>query len=78
MVSLGLQKQARGLAKLALGAMNIDVKVKDALSDPNQILGRVLGTQLQAKDVQLTGLGLHFNEKNLAVSLTGHPVQVNK
>jgi len=48
-----------------LGTMNIDRKVRDALSDPNQTLGRVLGMQLQPKGVQLTGLGLHFNEKNL-------------
>ncbi len=68
---LGIQQEAGFAAKLALKAVNIEGKARKALEDPNQALGLALGSQLEPRGVKLTGLGLHFNERTLAVNLRG-------
>jgi hypothetical protein len=72
---LDIQQEAGFAAKLALKAVNIEGKAREALQNPNQALGLALGSQLAPRGVQLTGLGLHFNERSLAVSLKGRPMQ---
>lgn len=71
---LNIQQEAGFAAKMALKAVNIEGKAKQALKDPNQALGLALGSQLKPRGVKLTGLGLHFNDRTLAVSLTGQPL----
>jgi len=69
--SLDIQTEAGFAAKLALKAVNIEGKAREALRDPNQALGLALGSQLEPRGVKLTELRLHFNESTLAVSLRG-------
>lgn len=68
---LTIQQEARFAAKMALKAVNIEGKAREALKDPNRALGLALGSQLEPRGVRLTGLGLHFNERTLAISLRG-------
>jgi hypothetical protein len=71
LAGLDIQQEAGFAAKLALKAVNIEGKAREALRDPNRALELALGSQLKSRGVNLTGLGLHFNESTLAVSLRG-------
>jgi len=75
---LNIQTEAGFAAKMALKAVNLEGKAKEALQDPNQALGLALASQLEPRGVKLTGVGLHFNETNLAVSLTGTSIVVRR
>lgn len=71
---LNIQQEAGFAAKMALKAFNIEGKAREALRDPNQALGLTLGSQLEPRGVKLTEIGLHFNDRTLAVSLKGQPL----
>lgn len=73
LAGLDIQQEAGFAARLALKAVNIEGKAREALRDPNRALGLALGSQLEPRGVKLTGLGLHFNESTLAVSFEGEP-----
>jgi hypothetical protein len=73
LAGLDIQQKAGFTARLALKAVNIEGKAREALRDPNRALGLALSAQLEPRGVNLTGLALHFNESTLAVSLEGEP-----
>ena len=74
LVGLDVKEEAGFGAKMLLRAANIKGKAEDKLRDPNQALFVALGSQLETKGVRLTGIGLHFQENSLAVTLKGQPV----
>ena len=72
--NLDIQQEASFLAKATLKAANIDGQARKLLKDPNQALGDALDKQLRPRGVELTGIGLHFQENTLGVSLSGNPI----
>jgi hypothetical protein len=78
LAGLDIQQEAAFTARLALKAVNIEGKVREALQDPNRILWRTLNAHLATQGVKLTGLGLHFTESTLAVHLEGEPALSNR
>jgi hypothetical protein len=78
LAGLDIQTEAGFAAKLALKAVNIEGKAREALRDPNQALGLALASQLEPRGVKLTGVGLHFNEQTLAVNLRGQAAAPNR
>jgi hypothetical protein len=74
LAGLDIQQEAGFAARLALKAVNIEDKIREALRDPNKALRLALSSQLTPRGVLLTGLGLNFNDSILAVSLEGKPV----
>lgn len=72
--NLDIQQEAGFLAKAALKAANIDGQARNLLRDPNQALKKALNMQLRPRGVELTGIGLHFQENTLGVNLTGNPL----
>lgn len=77
LVGLDVKEEAGFAARIALKAVNIKGKAEDKLRDPNQALFAALGSQLETRGVRLTGIGLHFQENSLAVTLKGQPVTTN-
>jgi len=75
LAGLDIQTEAGFAAKLALKAVNIEGKAREALRDPNQALGSALASQLEPRGVKLTEVGLHFNEQTLSVDLKGGAIQ---
>ena len=60
-------------ARRALRDLNLNQKVSEKLSDPNQALSAALASQLESRGVMLTDTGLHFHEHTLVVDLKGEP-----
>jgi hypothetical protein len=73
LADLDIHQEAGFTARLALKAVNIEGKAREVLRDPNDALGLALASQLERRGVRLTGLGTHFTESTLAVSLRGEP-----
>lgn len=71
LISLKINEKAKFLAKMALAAVDIEGKAKEALRNPNKALFDSLSKQLEPKNVSLTDIGLHFNNNALKVSLLG-------
>jgi hypothetical protein len=74
LTGLNIQQEAGFAAKLALNAVNLEGKAREVFQNPNQALGMALSSQLEPRGVKLTGLGLHFNERTLAVNLKSEKV----
>jgi hypothetical protein len=68
---LDIQQEAGFAARLALKAVNIEDKIREAVRDPNKALWLALSSQLTPRGVLLTGLDLNFKDSTLAVSLEG-------
>ncbi len=68
---LNVQQEAGFAAKIALRALDVEGRSRTALSDPNRALEIALASQLAARGVRLTTLGLHFDEDALALDLRG-------
>jgi hypothetical protein len=73
LAKLDIREEAGLLARAALKAVDIQGKASEALRDPNRALFSHLSRQLEAKGVELTGIGLYLGEKTLAVDLRGRP-----
>lgn len=71
---LKIEQEAGFVVRLALKAINIEGRAREALKDPNQALGHALGSQLESRGVRLTETGLHFNDISLVVCLRGQPI----
>jgi hypothetical protein len=71
LAGLDIQQEAGFAARLALKAVNIEDKIREALRDPNKALKHALSSQLTPRGVLLTGLSLNFSDSTLAVSLEG-------
>lgn len=72
LVNLEIKEKAGFAAKMALKAVNIKGKVREALKDPNQALFEALKVQLQDQGVNLTKADLSFNQNTLSVNLQGN------
>ena len=68
---LVVKQEAGFAAKLALGALNVEGRVREALADPNRTLMAALATQLEPRGARLTELALHINETMLSVGMHG-------
>jgi hypothetical protein len=73
LAELEIHQEAGFTARLAMKAVNIEGKAREVLRDPNDALRLALASQLERRGVRLTGLGTHFTESALAVSLRGEP-----
>ncbi|MCH7641228.1 hypothetical protein IID22_03465 [Patescibacteria group bacterium] len=71
LVNLQVNEKAGFAAKMALKAVNVEGKARQALQDPNQALLSALASQLKPKGIKLTGIGLHFTDDRLGIELKG-------
>lgn len=69
--SLRVNQKAGFIARMALGAADIEGKARRTLRDPNKALLKALGDQLKPKGVKLTGIDLNFENDKLNVALDG-------
>lgn len=74
LVNLDIKTNAGIGTSLLIMATNVVGKSKESLKDPNNAFKQFLDSQLNPKGVDLTKLGLHFNENTLAVSLSGKTI----
>jgi len=78
LIQSDVQEQAGPVEKLKLKAVNVERRVRETLSDPNQALSSALESQLQPRGVRLTDTELHFHKQTLAVHLKGGPVGTSR
>jgi hypothetical protein len=71
LAGLNIQQEAGFAARLALKAVNIEEKIREALRDPNKALRLALSSELEPRGVLLTDLGLNFNVSTLTVNIEG-------
>lgn len=78
LIQSDVQEKAGPVEKLKLKAVNVEHRVREALSHPNQALSSALERQLQPRGARLTDTELHFHGQTLAVNLKGGPVATSK
>ncbi|MDQ3855555.1 MAG: hypothetical protein M3281_04080 [Chloroflexota bacterium] len=71
---LDLREEGSIAAKFAMRALNVEGRVRHALSDPNQALLMALETQMSPRQVRISELALHLGETSLSVRMRGGPL----
>jgi hypothetical protein len=71
LLDLTMKTDAGMVARTVLGALNLEGRARQLLSNPNGALAEVLIPELQARGAELRSLGLHFAEHVLVTQLAG-------
>jgi len=72
LVKLDVTEKTNNMAaKIALKTVSIKGRAKKALASPNQALFTALSKQLESRDVNLSRIGLNFEQETLGISLQG-------
>lgn len=76
-IGSGFTKFALGVLGKALG-VDVEAEARAQLKDPNKVLTGAFSAELLPQGVKLTGVGLHFKDDVLSVSLKGEAVNQQK